>query len=321
MNLFDMPLEELRTYKPELTKADDFNDFWEETLNEAELQPLNVEVKPVEYPVEQVQVFNVFFDGYQNSRIRGRYILPEIADKDNKVPAVVSFHGYNWNNNVISQVLKYSLMGYAVLLMDVRGQSKYSPDHTQYENGGASGWMTNGILNPYNYYYRYVYMDGIRAVDFLMSRKEIKKDKIAVEGGSQGGGLALALGALSNKVKVVLSDVPYLCHFKRAIELYENSPYSEIYHYFKIQDSLHQTEDQVYKTLSYFDGMNLAARVKADVLMSVGLEDTICPPSTIFAAYNHLDTEKELRIYPEYGHGGFSQQEEEKIKFLKERFG
>lgn len=321
MNLFDMPLEKLRTYKPDLTKENDFNAFWKKTINESEEQELNMKLTPVDYPIDEVKVFNVNFDGFQNSRIQSRYVLPSNASKDNKVPALILIHGYNYNNYVVSNVLHYTLMGYAVLMVDVRGQSVNSPDHNNYINGGSAGWMTNGILDPDNYYYRYAYMDCVRAVEFIKSREEIDSDKIAVEGGSQGGGLSLAVGALSKDVKVVLSDVPYLCHFRRSIELYNSSPYSEIYHYFKIHDSLHKTEDQVYKTLSYFDGMNLATMIEADVLISVGLEDTVCPPSTVFAAYNHLETEKEIRVYPEYGHGGFQQQSEEKINFLKKRFG
>ncbi|MCM0649564.1 acetylxylan esterase [Clostridium swellfunianum] len=320
MNLFDMPLEELKAYKPALTKENDFNEFWEATLKESKAQPINAEVVPRNYPISQVNVYDVYFDGFKNSKIYARYVLPKNADKENKVPAVVFFHGYNWNSYVISDVLKYSIMGYGVLIVDVRGQNVKSPDHNHYDNGGAAGWMTNGILNPYNYYYRYVYMDCVRAVDFIANREEIDEEKIAVHGSSQGGALSIAAGALSDKVKIVLTDVPYLCHFKRSVQLYLDSPYKEIYHYFKIHDSLHKTEEQVYRTLSYFDCMNLGTKIKADVLASVGLEDVTCPPSTVFAAYNHMNTNKEIRVYPEFGHGGFNQQEEEKIAFLKTRF-
>ncbi len=316
-----MPLEKLKEYKPELSKENDFETFWSKTIAESKEQKLNAELIPVDYPIDVVKVFDLYFDGFKNSRIYGRYVLPQNANIDNKVPAVVMYHGYNYNNIVISNVLHYTLMGYAVLMLDVRGQNIKSPDHNPYENGGPSGWMTNGILNPDNYFYRFAYMDCVRAVEFIKTRDEINTDKIAIEGGSQGGGLSLAVGALSNDVKVVLADIPYLCHFRRAIELYDGSPYDEIYHYFKVHDSLHKTEDQVYRTLSYFDNMNLASMIKGDVLISVGLEDTVCPPSTAFAAFNHLKTEKEIRVYPEYGHGGFNQHGEEKITFLKKRFG
>lgn len=133
-----------------------------------------------------------------------------------------------------------------------------------------------------------------------------------------GGALTLAAAALHPKVCLALSDIPYLCHFRRAIELFQGSPYEEISHYFKIHDQLHQTEEIVYKTLSYVDCMNLADRITCPTLISVGLEDTVCPPSTGFAAYNYIKSPKEIRIYPEYGHGGFTTHEEEKLKFAAE---
>ena len=128
------------------------------------------------------------------------------------------------------------------------------------------------------------------------------------------------MAALSDKVKLAMVDVPFLCHFKRAVEVSQGNPYGEISHYFMIHDSLHITEKQVYKTLSYFDNMNLSTRIKGDVLLSVGLQDITCPPSTVFAAYNNINSYKEIKVYPEYGHGGFTLQEELKISFLKDRF-
>ena len=51
--------------------------------------------------------------------------------------------------------------------------------------------------------------------------------------------------------------------------------------------------------------MNLAPRIACPVLMSVGLQDVCCPPSTIFAAFNHLDSaEKEMKVFPYNGHEG-----------------
>lgn len=316
MNLFDLPLEQLKVYKPESTKEQDFDIFWDETLREALEQPLNDELKEVYCEFDVIKVYDVYYDGFKNSRIHAKYVLPKNAGEDKKLPAVALFHGYNWNNSNIVDAFKFTLLGYAVLLVEVRGQNILSPDHNHYDNGGAAGWMTKGILNPENYYYRYVYMDCVRAVEFLASREEVDSEKISVTGGSQGGALALATSALSERVKVVMADVPYLCHFRRAVQVSMDGPYNEIYHYFKIQDSLHTTEEQVYKTLSYFDNMNLATRIKAKALVSVGLEDTICPPSTVFAAYNNINSEKKIRVYPEFAHGGFNAHEEEKLKFL-----
>ena len=43
-------------------------------------------------------------------------------------------------------------------------------------------------------------------------------------------------------------------------------------------------------------------RIKSEVLMPVGLMDTVCPPSTQFAAYNKITSPKNLLLYPDFGH-------------------
>jgi len=319
MNMFDMPLEELRDYRPEIEKRPDFDRFWDDSAAASAIQPLKAEMERVPYPVAAVDCFRVRFDGFRNSRISARYVRPAGADGaagKAKIPALVIFHGYNWNSHCVGAALKYAIMGRSVLMVEVRGQDIDSPDLQRYPNGAASGWMTLGILDPASYYYRNVFMDCVRAVEFVRSLPETDPDRIAVEGGSQGGALAIAAGALNPHVAQVLSDVPYLCHFRRAVALSTEGPYNEIYHYFKVHDQLHATENTVYGTLSYFDCCNLAPRIRAKVLMSVGLEDTICPPSTIFAAFNRIKAPKELRVYPEFAHGGFWMHDEEKIAFL-----
>jgi cephalosporin-C deacetylase len=71
--------------------------------------------------------------------------------------------------------------------------------------------------------------------------------------------------------------------------------------------------------LSYFDGLNFAARAHSPALFSVGLMDDVCPPSTVFAAYNHYSAPKQIRIWPYNQHeGGETFQTIEKIKFLAE---
>ena len=123
--------------------------------------------------------------------------------------------------------------------------------------------------------------------------------RVGVTGGSQGGGLSLAVAALDKRPKVCMADIPYLCHYERAVDMAAVMPYLEISDYIKIYP---QRERQVFRTLSYFDNMNLAPRLTTNVLMSVGLQDDCCPPSTGFATFNHLATNKELKIYRYHKH-------------------
>ena len=126
----------------------------------------------------------------------------------------------------------------------------------------------------------------------------------------------MAVGGLDTGISAVLPDVPFLCHYRRATTLVDTAPYAEIATFCKThRDKI----EQVFKTLSYFDGVNFAPRITASALFSVGLMDNVCPPSTVYAAYNHLAGAKQIRVYPYNNHeGGGSFQTHEKIRFLRE---
>jgi cephalosporin-C deacetylase len=317
MPLIDLSLEELKVYKPELTKENDFDSFWEETKKQSNRLPLNAEIVEYDYTIKEVSVYNAYYDGFSGNRLNGWYILPKNASKDCKVPVVIYYHGYGGNKGYIQDYMKWIIQGYAVLAMDIRGQDKFSSDTAAYSGGAMRGWMTLGVLDKYEYYYRNVYMDSVRAIDFVCQREEIDTKRIGIYGDSQGGGVTIAVAALDNRLKFAMPIYPYLCHFKRSLEMYQQGPYSEIFDYFRSYDPEMKTQDKVFETLSYFDGMNLGTRIKCPVLMAIGLRDVICPPSTSFAAYNYMTCEKELKIYPHHGHEKLPFHEEALIEFAR----
>ena len=131
---------------------------------------------------------------------------------------------------------------------------------------------------------------------------------------SQGGGISLAVAALDRRPKLAMPEVPYLCHYRRALEVTDRDPYQEIALYcHRYPDR----EEQAFKTLSYFDNLNLADKIRCPVLASVGLQDLITPPSTIFAAYNRISAEKEIRVYPYGGHESFPTHHVHKLAWAK----
>jgi cephalosporin-C deacetylase len=176
--------------------------------------------------------------------------------------------------------------------------------------------MTLGVLDPKTYYYRRVFTDAVRAIEAARSHDVVNPEKIAVTGGSQGGGIALAASALEPIVAASMPDVPFLCAYRRATEIVDTAPYSEITRYCKI----HRDQvDTVFHTLSYFDGVNLASRAHAPALFSTALMDDVCPPSTVFAAFNHYAGPKEIKVWRYNQHeGGDSFQAVEKLHFLKQ---
>jgi cephalosporin-C deacetylase len=214
--------------------------------------------------------------------------------------------------------------GYAHLVMDTRGHGSSRRGATEdvlaSDGPGIPGFMTRGILDPYTYYYRRVFTDAVRAVEVARGHEAIDGTRIAVTGGSQGGGITIAAAALVPDVQAVMPDVPFLCHYRRAVELVDTFPYTEITLYLSIY---RDHADTVWHTLSYFDGVNFASRIHASALFSVGLMDMVCPPSTVFAAYNALGSrEKDIKVYPYNQHeGGGGDQLREQLRYLRKLWG
>ena len=113
--------------------------------------------------------------------------------------------------------------------------------------------------------------------------------------------MTLAVAGLVPDLLLAMPDKPFMCHWRRATTITDSDPYQEIVRFARVR---REQEDRVFSTLAYFDGVNFAARATAPALFSVGLMDTITPPSTVFAAYNHYAGSKEIEVYPFNGHDG-----------------
>ena len=326
MALFDLSPEQLKIYKPERTEPNDFDAFWKTTLDEARAKTTPARYEPIDTGLKHVETFDVTFSGYDGQPIKAWLQLPRARSAQERLPAVVEFAGYGGGRGLPTNHCLWASAGYAHFVMDTRGQgSSWGLGHTpdiETEPGSPQypGFMTRGVLKPSSYYFRRVMTDAARAVEAASIHPAIDSTRIAVAGGSQGGGLSLAAaGLLPNLVKVAMPDVPFLCHFRRVGTLIDAAPYLEIQKFLVVH---RDKVDVVFATLDYFDGINFSARAKARALFSVGMMDEICPPSTVYAAYNHYLGEKDIRIYRFNHHeGGGEFQTAEKVKFLRSIFG
>ncbi len=304
MPFTDLPLDLLRAYEPEIEEPTDFDAFWESTITTARRFPGGAELSPAATVITELIVEDLTFPGFGGEPVRGWVTRPR---REGALPTVVEFIGYNGGRGVPGERLQWAAAGYVHVLMDTRGQGSGwgtggdTPD--PHGSGPAvAGFMTKGIHDPGEYYYRRVFTDGVRLIDAVLDLPFVDAGRIAVTGGSQGGGISLAVAALHPDVQAVLPDVPFLCHFRRAVELTPEPPFTEIERYLAVHRG---REDRVFATLSYFDGANFARRITAPAFFSVALMDGIVLPSTVFAAYNHLASEdREIEVYPFNGHEG-----------------
>jgi cephalosporin-C deacetylase len=312
---FDLPVAELRAFRPEREEQADFDAFWESTLAEAAEHPLEVTLERVAPHMTAFDAFDMTFRGYGGDPIHAWLI--HAPGESALRPCVVQFLGYTAGRQNVHERLAWAAAGYVTLVVETRGQggpwqAGVTPD-PHHADPHLPGILTKGIRSPQTYVYRRVYTDAARAVQAAASLPQVDPNRIAAAGRSQGAGIAIAAAALSG-VAALIADVPFLCHFRRAIRITPEPPYSEIAQYLRINRS---EVDSVQRTLSYFDGMNFAARCSAPALFSAALMDPICPPSTVFAAYNHYAGPRQMQVWRFNGHeSGEGEQLDHELDFL-----
>ncbi|WP_372343187.1 acetylxylan esterase [Streptomyces sp. KL116D] len=320
MAQFDLPLDELERYRPDIPEPDDLDAFWRETLAAQEEFALDARFEPVHNGLATIDTFDVTFAGYGGHPVRGWLQLPAV--RTGPLPVVVEYLGYGSGRGVPHEKRLWADAGYAHFVMDTRGQGAETPDPDPATGDvAAPGFLTRGVLDPYRYYYRRLYTDAVRAVAAARSHPAVDPARAVVTGTSQGGGIALAAAGLVPDLVAALPDVPFLCHFPRATTITDAPPYGEVTRFVKLHREQAAT---VTRTLSYFDGATLARRANAPTLFSVGLMDHICPPSTVYAAFNHYgalrnvdQADKQIRAYPFNDHeGGGPTHEVVKLEWL-----
>jgi cephalosporin-C deacetylase len=306
MPQFDLSPTELVDYDPRLPAPAELSAFWDQTLAETRHHELGPERRAVSTPLVAVETFDVSWRGFGGDRIRGWLHLPAAPVRaPGRLPAVVQLQGYNGGRGLAFEHVFWATAGYAQLVVDTRGQgSGWTVGDTADPAGSGPaqpGYLTRGIADPATYYYRRAYADVVRAVEFMRGVDEVDAGAVAVTGASQGGGLSLAVAALCPDVVAVMPDVPFLCDFRRAMQVAPGEPYGELVRYLAAH---RDHEATVFETLAYFDGAVLARRASAPALFSVALMDETCPPSTVYAAFNAYAGPKEIVAYPYNDHEG-----------------
>ncbi len=299
----DLPLTELRAHVTAGTEPGDLDAFWDASLAEARADDRPAELVATDNNLTTIDSYGVTFAGFDGHPVGGWLHVPATAD--GPLPCVVQYVGYGGGRGLVHENTVWAQAGYAHFVMDTRGQgSAWSVGVTDDPVGSGPafpGVMTRGITDPAGYYYRRLIVDAVRAVDAVRSAPMVDERRIAVVGGSQGGGLAIAAAALADGVVAAMADVPFLCDFPRALELATTAPYEEIVRYL----ATHRDKTaQVMATLGYVDAAHLARRASVPALFSVALMDPVCPPSTVYAAYNAWAGPKQIEEYPFNGHDG-----------------
>ena len=300
--LIDLPLDELRTFRPEVSRPTDFDAFWTTTLAESRELSSSPDFSLRDSPLIGVRVYDVTFSGFGGHPISG-WLLTTATGQSRGT--VIEYLGYGGGRGLPHERLAWVTAGFAYFVMDTRGQGSgwgtggVTPDPVGSGPAGTS-FVTRGLPDPEDYYYRRVYADAALAVD-AMRAAPVDSPGILVTGNSQGGGVALAVAGLAEGLSGVMPDVPFLCYFQRGMDVSDSEPgYGDLVRFLGVHRG---SEERVFETLAYFDGVNFARDATAPALFSAGLRDPVSPPSTVFAAANHY-AGAQVVVYPHNRHEG-----------------
>ena len=290
---------------PPLTTESDFQKFWNESR--ASLKKVDPQYRLIHQPElskGELNVYEVSMRSFGNIRVRGWYEVPKSKGPH---PVILRVPGYGGN---MKSIARFKDM--IVFSFNPRGHGNSQEDI----KGKPSNFWIRGLDNKEGYYYQGAYLDCVRALDFLYSRKEVDPKRIAVAGGSQGGGLSLSTAALDSRISLCAPHIPFLTNW----DLYfKTSHWPEMDKWIEAKES--RTWQSTLKTMSYFDTMNMAPWIKCPLFMGVGLQDSICPPVKCIAVYNRVKGKKEYLVYPLAKHSVDKSHHQLVFNWMREKFG
>ncbi len=319
MPLIDKPLPELLRYQGINPRPADFDAYWDSSLAEMAATDPKVELRPSKAITSRIaECFDLWFTGVGGARVHAIYLRPRGAT--GRAPAVLQFHGYSGNAGDWSDKLSYVSQGFSIAAMDCRGQGGSSEDVGGVKGTTYRGHIVRGLddPDPKRLLFRSIFLDTAQVARAVMSFPEVDPARVGSTGGSQGGALAIACAALEPRIKLLAPVYPFLCDYRRVWEMdLAKDAYEELRLYFRFFDPRHERENETFTRLGYIDCQHLAPRIRAETLMFTSLMDTVCPPSTQFAAYNKITAKKNLVVYPDYGHENLPDKSDKIFNFMQ----
>ena len=301
--------------KPYTKNPADFDSFWKATLDEARKTPVSVVCKKVEnYSTNEIDCYLLKIKTDKYHSVYGYLTKPK---KAGKYPVVLCPPGAGIKT--IKEPMRntyYARNGFIRLEMEIHGLNPEMTDEQFKEITTAfdreNGYLTNGLDNRDNYYMRHVYVACARALDYLTSLPEWDGRNAFVQGGSQGGALALITAALDPRVSACVANHPALSDMAG----YLDNRAGGYPHFPRLNSML--TPEKV-KTLEYYDVVNFARRITCPVFLTWGFNDNVCPPTTSYIVWNMITSPKESLITPINEHWTSSETNYSQMLWLKKQ--
>ena len=303
--LFDMPLEQLPTYQGSSPRPPDFDAWWQRALAEQRATDPDPDLVPAAFQTDFADCFHLYFSGTRGARVHAKFLRPKAPASPG--PAVLMFHGYAGNAGPWLDKLGYVAQGFAPSLpwtSAVRADSRRSPAATA---GRPCAAMPSAASTA-----RPTTCSIVRSTSIPSSWPALSwtcpastPTEFPPPAAVRVAPSPLPAPRLSRASSAPRPSTPWLTDIKRVFGL--RSPdqvnaWDELAEWFRNFDPRHEREKEIFTRLGYVDVQFLAPRVQAEVMMGTGLMDTICPPSSQYAAYNKITSPKSVRHYHDHGH-------------------
>ncbi len=289
--------------KPTTTEPDDFTAFWDNAKAEAAEIPMDAHMTLLpDRCTETVNVYHVSLQNYQpGTRLYGILSIPK---KEGRYPAVLEVPGAGARPYYGDPELAEK--GIITFQIGVHGVP-VTMDKSVYDDmmrGAIAGYWNYNLDNRDQYYYKRVYLGCVRAIDFIFSLPEFDGDRLAVKGGSQGGALSIVTTALDNRVKWLVPYYPALCDLTGYLEGRAGGwP-----HLFADNNKDFNVKKDKIETSKYYDVVNFARHVQVPGYYSWGFNDNVCPPTSMYSAYNVITAPKQLLLAQDAAHWSYPEQ-------------
>ncbi len=290
--------------EPSIPQPADFDAFWAKTLKQTSKIPMEVEIVPLpDKSTERVKVSMVKIQHYE----KGRYIYGYLQEPNDQEKHPVMLHPPGAGVKRINPTPQFAELGFITLTIGINELPMDATDEDFVArraalNGGDYAYI--GLDSKDNYYYRRVYSGLVRCIDFLTSLPNFDGENVAVTGGSQGGALSIVAAALDPRIDFLAAFYPALCDLSGYVYADRAGGWPRMFSPGSKQQTTVST-DKMFETLSYYDVLNFARRIKVPGFYSYGYNDGTCPPTSVAAAINQITAPKTIEITPSSGHWRF----------------
>ncbi len=286
--------------KPYTQEPQDFRSFWQKNVEELKLVPMSYTKELYkDYCTDKIDCYLVKLQiDKMGHSMYGFLFYPKNA-QPGKHPVVLCPPGAGIKT--IKDPMRnkyYAENGFVRFEVEIHGLDPRISSETFGEisrafNDRNGGYLANGLENKDIYYMKHVYVGLVRCIDFLTSLPEWDGKNVAVQGGSQGGALAIIAAGLDSRVTQCVANHPALSDMAG----YAAKGGTGGYPHFCRQPQILSNKDCL-NTLAYFDVVNFARYVKAPIYLTWGYNDVTCPPTTSYAVWNTLKCTKESLLTP-----------------------